>query len=182
MYKESEVQRDTGREPISQKPQKSSLKIIVDTREQDGLSFEGHRGVESMRSGLKTGDYSVQGYEDKICFERKSVADLVGTLIGGHERFLREMDRMKDFKVKYILVERTAGAVYRYCEKQGWEYKFDVIMQSLLAYAYHYQVRVRFCKDREDMATYIVKKSREFLKEQERKGEEQCQENQNTKQ
>jgi hypothetical protein len=35
-----------------------------------------------------------------------------------------------------------------------------------LAYACHYQVRVRFCKDREDMAEYIVKKAREFLREQ----------------
>lgn len=164
MYKESEVQRNTSGEPVSQKPQKSSLKIIVDTREQDGLSFEGFRGVESVRSGLKTGDYSVQGYEDKICFERKSIPDLVGTLIGGHERFLREMDRMKGYEVKYILVEHTAGTVYRYCERHGVEYKFDIIMQSLLAYAYHYHVRVRFCKDREDMAKYIVAKSREYLK------------------
>lgn len=145
----------------------TDIKIIVDTREQDSLSFEGFRGVESVRSGLKTGDYSVQGYEDKICFERKSVADLVGTLIGGHERFLREMDRMKDYEDKYILVEHTAGTVYRYCERHGVEYKFDTIIQSLLAYAYHYRVRVRFCKNREDMAEYIVKKSREYVKRKE---------------
>lgn len=146
------------------------LTLILDTREQDGLDFSKFRDVDVVRQGLKTGDYSIQGYEDTICFERKSVADLVGTLIGGHERFLREMDRMKDFKIKYILVEQSAGAVYRYCSKLGWEYKFDTIMQSLLAYAYHYQVRVRFCKDRDDMAQYIVKKSKEFLKEKESDG------------
>ena len=145
----------------------AKLTIIEDTREQTPLDFTGHRGVESVRSGLKTGDYSVQGYEDKICFERKSVADLVGTLIGGHERFLREMDRMKDYEDKYILVEHTAGTVYRYCERHGWEYKFDTIIQSLLAYAYHYRVRVKFCKNREDMAEYIVKKSREYVKRKE---------------
>lgn len=139
--------------------------IIEDSREQTPLSFDGLRGVDVIRQGLKTGDYSLQGYESQLCFERKSVADLVGTLIGGHERFLREMERMKDFEVKYILVEQSAGAVYRYCSKLGWEYKFDTIMQSLLAYAYYYHVRVRFCKDRKDMAEYIVKKSKEFLKE-----------------
>lgn len=148
----------------------NNITIIFDTREQDGLDFSKFRDVDVVRQGLKTGDYSIQGYEDCICFERKSVADLVGTLIGGHERFLREMDRMKDFKIKYILVEQSAGAVYRYCSKLGWEYKFDTIMQSLLAYAYHYQVRVRFCKDRDDMAQYIVKKSKEFLKEKESDG------------
>lgn len=145
----------------------TKLTIIEDTREQTPLDFTGYRGVESVRSGLKTGDYSVQDHEDEICFERKSVPDLVGTLISGHERFLREMDRMKDFQVKYILVEHTAGTVYRYCERHGVEYKFDTIIQSLLAYAYHYRVRVRFCKNREDMADYIVKKSREFLQRKE---------------
>ena len=145
----------------------TKLTLILDTREQDGLDFSKFRDTDVVRQGLKTGDYSVQGFEDKLCFERKSVADLVGTLIGGHERFLREMERMKDFEVAYILVEHTAGAVYRYCAKQGWELKFDTIIQSLLAYAYHYHVRVRFCKDREDMAKYIVAKSKEFLKGQE---------------
>lgn len=145
----------------------AKITIISDTREQDSLDFSGFRGVESVRQGLKTGDYSIQGFENRICFERKAVSDLVSTLIGGHERFLREMERMKDFEVAYILVEHTAGTVYRYCAKQGWELKFDTIIQSLLAYAYHYHVRVRFCKDREDMAKYIVAKSKEFLKSQE---------------
>lgn len=145
----------------------TKLTIIEDTREQTPLDFSGHRGVESVRSGLKTGDYSVQGYEDKICFERKSIPDLVGTLIGGHERFLREMDRMKDYEEKYILVEHSASKAYLYCERHGWEYKFDTIIQSLLAYAYHYRVRVKFCKNREDMAEYIVKKSREYVKRKE---------------
>lgn len=145
----------------------TKLTIIEDTREQTPLDFSGFRGVESVRSGLKTGDYSVQGYEDKICFERKSIPDLVGTLIGGHERFLREMDRMKDYEEKYILVEHSASRAYLYCERHGWEYKFDTIIQSLLAYAYHYRVRVKFCKNRDDMAEYIVKKSREYVKRKE---------------
>lgn len=140
--------------------------ITTDTREQLFLDFTKFRGISSVRGTLKTGDYSIQGYDDTICFERKSVQDLVGTLIGGHERFLREMERMRSFKAKYILVEHTPDILYNYCAKHGWQRKFNTIIQSLLAYACHYQVRVRFCKDREDMAEYIVKKAREFLREQ----------------
>ena len=147
----------------------NKITVIEDSREQTPLSFDSFKGVEVVRQGLKTGDYSIQCYETQICWERKSVQDLVGTLIGGHERFLREMERMKDFEEKYILVEHSAGTVYRYCERHGWCYKFDTIMQSLLAYAYHFQVRVRFCKNREDMAEYIVKKGREFIQ---KKGEQ----------
>jgi ERCC4-type nuclease len=155
----------------------NNITIIIDTREQHGLDFSKFRDVDVVRQGLKTGDYSIRGYEEHICFERKSVQDLVGTLIGGHERFLREMERMRDFEAKYILVEHTPTILYSYCVKHGWQYKFNTIIQSLLAYACHYQVRVRFCKDREDMAKYIVEKSRKFLKE---KGEKQCQTNQET--
>lgn len=139
------------------------ITIVQDTREQTPIPFDKFKGVEVARLGLKTGDYSIQGYEDAICFERKSVQDLVGTLIGGHERFLREMERMRSFKAKYILVEHTPDILYAYCAKHGWGHKFNIIIQSLLAYACHYQVRVRFCKDREDMANYIVKKAREFV-------------------
>lgn len=141
------------------------MKIVTDTREQLNLDFTGFKDVEVVRTKLDAGDYSVSGYESLITFERKSVQDLVGTLIGGHERFLRELERMKSYKEKYILVEHSPTILFTYCCKHGWENKFDTIIQSLLAYAYHYQVRVRFCKDREDMAKYIVRKSREFVNE-----------------
>lgn len=139
------------------------MKIITDTREQLNLDFSKFRDVESVRTKLDAGDYSVVGYENLISFERKSVQDLVGTLVGGHQRFLRELERMKNYKEKYILIEHSPAILYSYCVKHGWENKFNTIIQSLLAYAYHYQVRVRFCKDREDMAAYIVRKSREFI-------------------
>lgn len=139
------------------------ITIVQDSREQTPLSFHNFRGVETIRQGLKTGDYSVLGHESEICFERKSVQDLVGTLTSGHTRFLREMERMRDFKAKYILIEHSPEVLYAYCAKHGWGHKFNTIIQSLLAYACHYQVRVRFCKDREDMANYIVKKAREFV-------------------
>ena len=139
------------------------MKIITDTREQLNLDFSKFKDVESVRTKLDAGDYSVVGYERLISFERKSVNDLVGTLVGGHQRFLRELDRMKDYKEKYILVEHSPAILYSYCVKHGWANKFNIIIQSLLAYACHYQCRIRFCKDREDMAAYIVRKSREFI-------------------
>lgn len=143
------------------------MKIIVDTREQLGLDFSKMKGIESVRTKLDAGDYSLAGYENQISFERKSVQDLVGTLIGGHERFLREMERWNDYEEKYILVEHTPTILYTYCLKHGWEKKFDTIIQSLLAYAHHYQVHVRFCKDRKDMANYIARKGKEFLERKE---------------
>lgn len=179
MHKETKMQRDESGQSASQKPQKPLLVIIQDTRETLPLDFSGFRGVETARQGLKTGDYSIVGYEDSVCFERKSVQDLVGTLIGGHERFLRELDRMRNFEEKYILVEHTPTILFNYCRNHGWQKKFDTIIQSLLAYACHYDVRVRFCKDREDMAQYIVKKSREYIEKKGGQDGEKAETNEN---
>ena len=139
------------------------MEIVIDTREQLALGFDKYRNVTTDTHKLDAGDYSIKGFESSISFERKSIQDLVGTLVGGHERFLRELERMKDYEEKYILVEHTPTMLYLYCKRHGWERKFDTIYQSLLAYAYHYQVRVRFCKDREDMEKYIIRKGKEFL-------------------
>lgn len=140
------------------------ITIIEDTRESLPLDFTGFRGVVSVRQGLKTGDYSVSGYEDKICFERKSVPDLISTLSAGHERFLREVERMKSYEESYILIEHTASIACHYCDRHGWTEKYNNAIQSLFAYAFHCPLRVVWCKNREYMAKYIVKKSREFIK------------------
>ena len=44
----------------------AKITIIEDSREQTPLDFSGFRGVESVRQGLKTGDYSIQGFENRI--------------------------------------------------------------------------------------------------------------------
>ncbi len=144
------------------------MKIIIDTREQKYLDFSPFKNIETEFCGLKTGDYSISGYEDKIAFERKSVEDLCGTLISGHTRFLKEMERFAGFDEKYILVEQKALGIYLYLSTHGKLSYFNIIIQSLLAYAYHYHVRIRFCKDRADMADYIIKKAKEFIKKEEK--------------
>lgn len=58
-----------------------------------------------MRRGLKTGDYSVQGYEDKIAIERKSLQDFVGCCGHSRERFDREIERLRNYKFRAIVIE-----------------------------------------------------------------------------
>jgi len=61
----------------------SDFTIIVDSREQKPYLFGGYTcGVK--KSGLKTGDYSIEGYENSICVERKSKEDLYSSLGKGY--------------------------------------------------------------------------------------------------
>tara|TARA_B100000676_G_scaffold249652_1_gene253819 strand:+ start:5744 stop:6703 length:960 start_codon:yes stop_codon:yes gene_type:complete len=80
----------------------SEYKIFIDTREQKPLRFS--RGVEIKT--LKYGDYSFSSKEATCnCYiERKSLADLIGTLSGGYERFLNEIERSKEDNANLIIL------------------------------------------------------------------------------
>ncbi len=83
--------------------------VLVDTREQ--VPFEFHRfdnWIASTRvATLPVGDYSVEGMESLLVLERKSLTDLIGTLMHHRERFFRQCERMADFKWKAIIVEAS---------------------------------------------------------------------------
>lgn len=84
--------------------------VIVDTREKRPLDFDAAK-VDSMRGTLPTGDYSVQGLESKVCIERKSLEDLVNTVVHDRPRFERELERMRSFDFKAVLIEASLADV-----------------------------------------------------------------------
>ena len=48
-------------------------KVIKDTREQDGWFFSPYDKCSGMEVGtLNTGDYTLEGFEDVVCIERKA--------------------------------------------------------------------------------------------------------------
>ena len=55
---------------------------------------------------LDTGDYSIEGLEDKICIERKaSVVELANNVGISRKRFEAEIERMKEFPHKFLVLE-----------------------------------------------------------------------------
>jgi ERCC4-type nuclease len=74
---------------------------LVDSREQAPWQFSGVVIekrlwlIKRKVAGLKTGDYSIEGFEDRLVIERKSGSDLVGSITAGNARFRREHERMK---------------------------------------------------------------------------------------
>ena len=78
--------------------------LVIDTREQEPFAFSAP-GVSTIRRALPTGDYSVLGLEERVAVERKTLDDLVGSLIRARERFLREVRRLEAFEARCIVVE-----------------------------------------------------------------------------
>lgn len=83
----------------------TSFVIVIDTREQLPFSFP--EGVETVRGTLHSGDYSVKGLEDRVAVERKSLADLYGSVTRGRERFEREIQRLSEFEYAMVVIEAS---------------------------------------------------------------------------
>lgn len=95
--------------------------VVIDTREQTPWQFKSLQGLDKQKKGppsplviksqskaLKTGDYSIVGYEDQFTLERKSLEDALGTFTSGRERFERELERMASMKFAAVVLEFPA--------------------------------------------------------------------------
>lgn len=138
--------------------------IIIDTREQlplwDSINFK------LIRKKLDEGDYTTEKLYNIAHIERKSAMDLYGSLIQGHKRFSREIQRAIEKDLSFaIFVEcpekkftsmRFKGA-FRLRTKPATLKKIVETFQS------RYPIQIVWCKDREDMK---VKICLWFLKEE----------------
>ena len=92
--------------------------VLVDTREQLPLRLrEQHPNwfADERRVTLKTGDYSVDGMREVLALERKSLADVVACVSpnASRERFIKQCERLSQFRWKAILVEATLEDIKR---------------------------------------------------------------------
>lgn len=92
--------------------------VIRDTREKDGRGWffdESERCAGTTIRKLDTGDYSLVGYENTLCVERKgSVTEIARNVSSEWTRFTKEMKRMKKFKYKFLVLEFDLYDVIRF--------------------------------------------------------------------
>jgi len=133
--------------------------IIRDTREKagHGYKFRASANCNKMETiKLDVGDYSIEGYEDVIMVERKTIDDLWGTLTQGRDRFMREMERAKDHKVKYLIIEGSVADVnkgIRYSKVRP-----EYIFANLISLEIKHGVHVIFTSKRVDIAQAYVRR------------------------
>jgi len=83
--------------------------VVIDTREQAPFDFTHLANwiAGTKRQKLDVGDYSVVGMERLLRLERKSLTDLITTLMQGRGRFFRECVALAKFRHVALLVEAT---------------------------------------------------------------------------
>ena len=134
--------------------------IIIDTREQTPLLFA---NLTTERRTLTTGDYSILGFERAFSIERKSIEDLIQSLTHGRDRFSRELQRMRAFDFRRLLIVGTLADLeeHRYRSLAH----PTAIIGSLFAFEARFDVPVCFCATPESAATLIERWALYFVRE-----------------
>ena len=132
--------------------------VLIDSREQKKWEFP---DAATEIKALKTGDYSILGLEDKICLERKSLADMLGTLSLSKgnkphfDRFKRELIRMKDIPHKYIIIESSPIRIWK-----GTRYSNmhpSTILSLLASISVEFDVHIVFAETKSQAQYYAYK-------------------------
>jgi DNA excision repair protein ERCC-4 len=116
-----ELQRRPEPKRVSDRPLPLPFTVLADDRERAaGWRFAGLRAdsrnsyrplvVPVQYTRLLTGDYTVEGLEELITIERKSLSDLFGSLSrnkndDARERFKREHERMAVMSFAVVIIE-----------------------------------------------------------------------------
>ncbi len=102
--------------------------VLVDTREQMPFPLAGNHpnwiGGEK-RVKLGAGDYSIEGMQDILSLERKSLADAIGSTMAGRARFIRSCERLAAYRWKAIIIEATYEDM-----KTAYVYNEDLVTEA----------------------------------------------------
>jgi ERCC4-type nuclease len=121
-------------------PIPNNMVVVIDTREQLPYMFPGCR--VSIRK-LDAGDYSLEGYEDVVSIERKSASDFFGSITQDRDRFERELERLKSYKFKALIIEDEEQNIL--CpEMYGRGIKGNSVYGSIIAMEIKYGLHVYY--------------------------------------
>ncbi len=126
--------------------------IVVDTREQLPLAFDPDI-TETVRRALPAGDYSIDGYEQSVAVERKTLDDLVSTVIRGRRRFYKELARLASYGHACVVVEANLSDVIQKRYRGGAHP--NAIFGSVLHIIVDSGIPVFFCSNRQVACKFV---------------------------
>ena len=129
--------------------------VIKDTREQDGWIFNPYDKCTGMDIGtLHTGDYTLKGFEELVCIERKACASEIAMNLGKKKgAFEAEIQRMRDFPFSFVICEFDMDDVLKYPEgsrvprhlRQKVKVTGKYLLKTLLEFQLYYDTKIVFC-------------------------------------
>jgi|TARA_R110000751_G_scaffold227019_3_gene328942 ERCC4-type nuclease len=132
--------------------------VIKDTREQEGYHFSKYDKCDGMIvQKIDTGDYTIVGLEEKICIERKASPEELATNLGQKKHaFMNEIERMKPFRHKFIVLEFSLSDLVdfpdnsRIPQSQRKQVKISgkYMLKCLMEFQLKRDIHIIFCGDK----------------------------------
>ena len=119
-------------------------RIVIDTRERTPFPLVEYQTVVK---GLKTGDYSLEGFEDHVAVERKSKGDAYGCVGASRNRFEECLSRLSNLDRACIVIECSLSDFASPPSRT----KVDARMAvgSYISWSVKYRIPVFWCDTRE---------------------------------
>lgn len=95
---------------------------------------------------LRSGDYSLFGFEQRVAIERKSLADIFSSVGGQRKRFEKEVQRLAAMEYAAVVIEATLEeclAPQPYSQMNP-----KAVVNTLLAWSVKYRLAVFFAGNR----------------------------------
>ena len=137
--------------------------IIIDTRETLAYNFawilssKPKPAKSLIYKKLDTCDYSLQGYENQVGIERKTLSDAFGSFGRNRKRLQREFERMSKFDYAAMVIESSLGNMFKNPPEHS-QMTPKSVFRSLLSWSIKYNVFVWPCPDRAfaEKTTYFL--------------------------
>jgi ERCC4-type nuclease len=126
--------------------------VVVDSREQLPYAFDPGR-TEVVRRALPAGDYSIEGHEESVAVERKTLEDFVSTVIRSRKRFTRELRLLSGYEAACVVVEADLRDILEGRFRSGAHP--EAVMGSVLSIVVDFGVPVFFCSDRQAACRFV---------------------------
>jgi len=121
--------------------------VVIDSAEHRGYKFERFTNwfAGSIHRRLPVGDYTLLGLENEIAVERKTLPDLVRSIIQERKVFIQKCEKMSGFRKKCLVVEGSLSSIKTpYEESQAHP---NAVLGSLLAAQERWEIPIYFLDD-----------------------------------
>jgi len=118
--------------------------IVIDSQEHRGYKFERFTNwfAGTIRKRLPIGDYTLLGMEDEVVVERKTLPDLVRSIIQERRDFIKKCEGLSAFKKKCIVIEGSTTSIKTLYEDS--QAHPNAVFGSLLAAQERWDIPVYF--------------------------------------
>lgn len=132
--------------------------LKIDTREQRPLFHPLPKGLMVVRDTLHDGDYSIQGFEDSICFERKS-SDIFAYCTSESKKTRAKMERFRSMEFVGLIIEARESDLFQFHELI--KYHPEAIRGALTSFEIRYGVHIYY-GSREQCARWLLDRAVKF--------------------